>query len=342
MNEPQRLNSGAAPREGSSDLELSRDLCNQLHNHSADRVAFYLGASRAGATHRAYAADLAAFAAWGGQIPATPELVAAYLATSDMLAPSTLRRRLAALADAHQAGGHPDPTKDILVRKVFRGICRTRGTASEAAAPLDVSMLAQIIDVIPDDLGGLRDRALLLVGFFCALRRAELVGLEVQDLLQLNDLKSIRIRRSKTDQTGGGHTVALPSLSNLLCPVSALEAWMAGSAHAAGPVFRSIGKAGQVLATAVPAQEVGRILRLRAAAAGINPDRLSAHSLRSGFAVSAVRAGISLPLIQAVTRHATLAGLEPYVREAGAPTIQQMASMTAHGSKFGHSTHDPD
>ena len=118
----------------------------------------------------------------------------------------------------------------------------------------------------------------------------------------------------------------------------------AASAPAAGPAglanrglhlvpapmwFRPIDKAGQVLATPVRSQEVGQILRLRASAAGINPERLSAHSLRSGFAVSAVRAGISLPLIQAVTRHATLAGLEPYIREAGPPTTQQMAAMTS-------------
>lgn len=80
------------------------DPCNRLHNLDA-RIAYYIGAARAPATHRAYAADIAAFLAWGGAIPTTPQDVAAYLASSEDLAVSTLRRRLAAIADAHQGGG---------------------------------------------------------------------------------------------------------------------------------------------------------------------------------------------------------------------------------------------
>ena len=66
--------------------------CNRLHDYDA-RIAYYLDAARAPATHRAYAADIAAFLSWGGAIPTTPQAVAAYLATSDNLAVSTLRRR---------------------------------------------------------------------------------------------------------------------------------------------------------------------------------------------------------------------------------------------------------
>ena len=142
-----------------------------MHNPLTDRVAFYLGAARSSATTRAYKADVAAYTAWGGPIPASPEVVAAYLAASDTLAATTLRRRLAAIADAHQIAGHPDPTKHALVRKVFRGIRRVHGAQVHAATPLDIDMLAQIIAVLPEDLAGVRDRALLLVGFFCALRR---------------------------------------------------------------------------------------------------------------------------------------------------------------------------
>ena len=87
-----------------NDIETSKTaetkLCNRLHNLDA-RIAYYIGAARAPATHRAYAADIAAFLAWGGAIATPPQAVAAYLASSDNLAVSTLRRRLAAIADAH-------------------------------------------------------------------------------------------------------------------------------------------------------------------------------------------------------------------------------------------------
>ena len=151
------------------------DLCNQLHETLGDRVAFYADAARSSATRRAYAADMAAFSAWGGQVPASPKSVASYLAASDTLAASTLRRRLAGIADAHQAAGHPDPTKHPLVRKVFRGICRVHGLRADAATPLNADMLARIVAALPHDVTATRDRALLLVGFFCALRRSELV-----------------------------------------------------------------------------------------------------------------------------------------------------------------------
>ena len=300
---------------------------NQLRGSDDERVAFYLGAARASATHRAYAADIAAYLAWGGSIPGTPGGVAAYLATSDELAVSTLRRRLAAIADAHQAAGHSDPTKHQLVRKVFRGICRTRGVIQAAPVPLDIAALTTLIEAIPYDVIGCRDRALLLVGFFCALRRSELVGLRVEDLSQSAAGWVVKIRHSKTDQNGAGQLVAVPALSGPLCPTAALTTWLNVAGIATGPVFRQIDSAGRVSAKPLAPASVGTILRERATAVGIDCNRLSAHSLRSGFAVSAVRAGVSLPMIQAVTRHATLAGLEPYIRAVGPPSASQITGL---------------
>ena len=126
--------------------------------------AFYADAARSSATRRAYASDMAAFSAWGGRVPASQETVASYLAASYSLAAATLRRRLAAIADAHQAVGLPDPTKHPLVRKVFRGIRRVHGARTDAATPLDIDMLARIVSALPEDLTAIRDRALLLVG----------------------------------------------------------------------------------------------------------------------------------------------------------------------------------
>jgi integrase len=316
-----------------ADLELCNrlhndgsDPCNQLNNLDA-RIAYYIGAARASATHRAYSADIAAFLAWGGAIPTTPQAVAAYLAGSDNLAVSTLRRRLAAIADAHQTGGYPDPTKHPLVRKVFRGIRRVRGGEVFTSDPLDVSMLSGIIEAISDDLIGKRDRALLLVGFFCALRRSELVSLGVLDLHTSTDGWMVNIRRSKTDQKAAGQQVSLPSFSGPLCPAAALTSWLAVAEITDGLLFRIVDKFGKLTPKALAPQSIGAILRQRAASAGLSTTHLSAHSLRSGFATSAVRAGMSLPLIQAVTRHRTLDGLAPYVRTSGSPTNLQMAGL---------------
>ena len=314
------------PDDAETSKTADADVCNRLHDLDA-RIAYYIGAARAPATHRAYAADIAAFLAWGGAIPTTPQAVAAYLASSEDLAVSTLRRRLAALADAHQTGGHPDPTKHPLVHKVFRGIRRVRGGEVFGSDPLDVSMLSGIIGAIPDNLPGKRDRALLLVGFFCALRRSELVSLCVKDLHSSVDGWTVNIRRSKTDQNAAGQKVPLPSLSGPLCPIAALTSWLTFADITDGPVFRSIDRQSNVTSKRLAPQLIGGILRERAAAAGLATKHLSAHSLRSGFAVSAVRAGMSLPLIQAVTRDTTLDGLAPYVRTSGPPTNLQMSGL---------------
>jgi integrase len=187
-------------------------------------------------------------------------------------------------------------------------------------------MLARIIAVLPNDLTAIRDRALLLVGFFCALRRSELVALTVEDLDRRSDGWIITIQRSKTDPYGRGQHVSLPAFPGPLCPTAAVADWLAIAAIAEGPVFRVVGS-NYKIGSAIPAPQVGQILRNRAGQAGLNVQHLSAHSLRSGFAVSATRAGIAAAQIQAVTRHRTLGGLAPYLRTAGPPSKAQLLEL---------------
>jgi len=197
---------------------------------------------------------------------------------------------------------------------------------ADAATPLDVDMLARIIASLPNDLLAVRDRALLLVGFFCALRRSELVALAIEDLDRCSDGWIITIRRSKTDPYGKGQYVPLPAFPGLLCPTAALADWLAVAMISEGALFRTI-RSDHKIASVLPAPRVGLILRKRALDAGLDMQRLSAHSLRSGFAVSATRAGIAAAQIQAVTRHRSLGSLAPYVRTAGPPTTAQLLEL---------------
>lgn len=175
--------------------------CIQLQgDRGGDPVQRYLDACWAEATKRAYAADVRDFLAWGGEVPATPDIVAAYLAErAARLAPATLARRLAGIRAAHVAAGFRDPTRDPLVGRVLKGIRRVHGVAQRRARPLDPRMLGLGWDQYAD-LRGKRDRALVLLGFYGAFRRSELVGLDVQDLVWSERGLSIRLRKSKTDQ----------------------------------------------------------------------------------------------------------------------------------------------
>ena len=89
------------------------------------------------------------------------------------------------------------------------------------------------------DLKGIRDRALLLVGFAGAFRRSELVALDLEDITETSDGLKITIRHSKTDQEGAGHVIAIPR-GKIACPVAALNEWIGAAAIASGAIFRTM------------------------------------------------------------------------------------------------------
>src|ERR1035441_3663026 len=170
----------------------------------------YAQSALAPATRQAYERDWLVFATWCAQrgvqaIPATPATVAAFLAAeADRgFRPVTIGRRAAAIAAAHRAQDHPNPCDSGAVAQVLSGIRRRHGIAPERrAAPLDLSPLEQVLaELDTSTLAGLRDRALLLLGFAAALRRSELVALDVEHL-EFSTARGllVRIASSKTDQ----------------------------------------------------------------------------------------------------------------------------------------------
>jgi integrase len=165
-----------------------------------------------------------------------------------------------------------------------------------------------------DDLNGTRDRALILVGFAAALRRSELVSLDVGDLTFVDDGVVVRLGKSKTDQLGAGREIPVVFGANrLTCPVRALRDWVAASGIVAGPLFVGV-RCGRLTGKRLGGGEVTRIWRRRAEAAGIASGAFSGHSLRSGLATAAARAGKSAASIRATTGHRSDAMLSRYIR----------------------------
>jgi integrase len=108
----------------------------------------------------------------------------------------------------------------------LRGIRRTIGTALQRKAPVSADCLQAMIAAAPDNLAGLRDRALLLIGFAAALRRSELVALDLDDLKWSKAGLQLRLRASKTDQERQGVIVAITPGSGM-CPIAAFHEWLA-------------------------------------------------------------------------------------------------------------------
>lgn len=173
----------------------------------AESARAYVEASKAPNTLRAYRSDWADFAFWCGAeavspLPAAPEIIAMYLtALADAGArASTIQRRLSAVSQAHQLAGHePSPTKEWVVRAAMSGIRRTLGTAPRQKTALVTADLRRLLAATPADTpAGLRDRALLLMGFAGGFRRSELVALDVEDVVEAEDGLRVTIRRSKS------------------------------------------------------------------------------------------------------------------------------------------------
>jgi site-specific recombinase XerD len=191
----------------------------------------YQDAADAKSTLKAYASDVAHFEAWckaHGFPTAEPDpaIVGAYLAAAgEGYAPATLRRRVAAIGRAFGMAGHPLETKHPAIRETLRGIGRRHGGRPRRAAALMAPEIRMICGVCDRSLSGLRDRALILLGFAGAFRRSELVGLDVEHVSWAQDGMTILIERSKTDKAGEGAEIAIPrGRSQATCPLATLKA----------------------------------------------------------------------------------------------------------------------
>jgi integrase len=166
------------------------------------------------------------------------------------------------------------------------------------------------------DLAGLRDRALLLIGFFAALRRSELSALTVDQVTEHPNGLVLTLPRSKTNQHGV-HTelVVFPRAGHAArCPVTALRAWLDAAGISEGPVLRPVSKGNRPLPRHLHPESVNTLIQAAVARAALDPMPYSAHSLRAGFVTYAHLRGASDRAIAHQTRHRSLAAVGTYVR----------------------------
>ncbi len=283
----------------------------------------FVAAAKAPATLKAYRIDWRDFESWCRDhqlpsLPSTPESVALYIADrASTLVSGTIARRLTSITKAHQAAGYTDSpatTRHFVVGETLKGIRRTIGTAQHGKDPLLSDDIRRIVAARREDLLGLRDSALVLVGFAGGFRRSELAGIDISDLKFSSD-GVVSVRKSKTDQEGAGREVGLPFGSSTdTCPVRALRQWLDRAAILEGPVFRAVGRFGHVSRRGLHKDSIGKLLKRAASRAGLKEEELGGHSLRAGCVTQAAMNGVREFIIMKPTGHKTVATLRRYIR----------------------------
>lgn len=269
-------------------------------NAGSDRVDFYLEAAHRPNTQRSYESALQHFEiTWGGLLPATGDSVARYLADhAGVLAVSTLKHRLAAIAKWHTQHGFVDPTRAPRVRQVLKGIKALHGNQEKQAVPLQLSQLGQVADALEasasrarvdralaDERRAFRDRAFVLLGFWRGFRGDDLLSLQVEHLtFHPGQGMTCYLADSKGDRNNAGVTFKVPLLSRW-CPVVAVQQWLEASELKDGPLFRAINRWGALSQEPLHPNSLIKLLRKTLESAGVSDaGSYSGHSLRRGFA----------------------------------------------------------
>ncbi len=306
------------------------------------RAAVYATRARGDGTRRAYRSAWRQYEAWChslGREPlaADPDTIAMYVVrcADQGFAVSSIRVHLAAIRTAHLLAGRALDQRHPRLAMVVEGITRSKGVRPRRqAAPAVPGVLRLMLAArpAPDMPLGARDRAMLLLGFGAALRRSELVSLTLGDVetVPSRGLKLL-VRRSKTDQQGQGHDIAVWANPDEpgVCPLAALETWLAhrraapdldwtasASARAERPLFCAVTKTGRLSGAALSDKAVARLVKQAALDAGLDPERYSGHSLRAGLATAAGDAGAGLAELMRQTRHKSTEVALSYLRPA--------------------------
>ncbi|MBB4388531.1 integrase [Rhizobium leguminosarum] len=326
QNRENHAQASSAPPDSTAVLQdvsapaVSADASPRLPAHLqdlTDRARGYVEAASSTNTRRAYAADWKHFAAWCRRsnlspLPPDPQTVGLYITacasgTAERGAKpntvSTIERRLSALSwNYAQRRGEKLDRKDRAIATVMAGIRNTHAAPprqKEAILPEDLIAMLETLD--RGTLRGMRDRAMLLIGFAGGLRRSEIVGLDLgrdqtedsSGWIEILDKGLLVTLRGKT---GWREVEVGRGSSDATCPVVAIETWIKFAKLAKGPLFRRVtGKGKDVGPDRLNDKEVARLVKSAALAAGVRGDlsegeralKFSGHSLRAGLASSA-------------------------------------------------------
>ncbi|MBH0176252.1 tyrosine-type recombinase/integrase [Fictibacillus sp. 23RED33] len=301
-------------------------ISNALYDLVKDDLLDYLESNHADNTTRAYESDLKLFKDWCKvnvvQIiddennvitPVHPHVLIAYVHYLDRKKKfkiSTITRKIASISQLHNE--FESPVKDIQFQMVWKGLRRRVAKDREEShrikptqkKALSLQELLEFISHTDSSLKGLRDKALMLLGWATACRRSELVSLHLEDLEFTSKGLVVSLQHSKTNQMGNGEKKAVMYGKNPgTCPIRSVQKWIAAAKITHGPIFRPIGKGEKVKDIALSAHSVGHIVKEYAEICGYDKKDYGGHSLRRGLITTASEAGKDISSIKRQSGH---------------------------------------
>jgi integrase len=247
-------------------------------------------------------------------------LYAADMAGKEKLKINSLSTYLAAICSGYRERGVTINLKAPALEKTLTGIRKSMVKRPNRKEPILTEDLREMVASISVEqeghprLIGLRDRALLLLGFAGAFRRSELVSLLVEDLSFGRDGFVALVRKSKTDQEGAGKEKIVPYGANpMTCPVRAVKDWLDAAEITEGPIFRPIDRHGHISEAPLSGYAVSKIIKRNQHIMGKDASKYGGHSLRAGFVTEGVTRNVPRDLLMAQTGHTSNA-IDDYIR----------------------------
>lgn len=277
-------------------------------------------------TKKSYVHDWTVFANWCIDykidfFPATTETVGLFLTSMDgQRAISTIKRYLSSISQIHKMAGFESPTTNDYIRRILKGLSKKNTNEVCKASPIGWKLLKRMIDNSGISAIGQRNSTMLLIGWTCALRRSEIVSIQVEDIEFVEEGMILTIRESKTDQEHKGQILGVPfGKVERYCPVHKLKKWLKISKTTEGYVFRRLKRDANGLWTKrrenihLEDRTVSIVIKKTIKRLGGNPSNFSGHSLRRGFATEAASQGIPAEILKRHTRHKSIQSLDGYI-----------------------------
>jgi len=267
-------------------------------------------------TLRAYRSDIKSYEIFCASLnlkpfPSEPKTVSLFIThISETCKYSTIKRKLAAIKITHSLSNMYLDLKNPIISQNLNGIKKKIGIFQRAKKPLSIEDLKKVVDIIDKEKKTekkLRNKALILTGFCGAFRRSELVDLNIEDLDFSKEGVKIFIKKSKTDQSGEGMIKAIPYLDNInICPVTNLKKWIN---------YLNSNNLNKKKIFDMSDKNVALIIKRYIKNIGLDPNKYSGHSLRSGFATATAENGAVEREIMSMTGHKSSQMVRRYIHE---------------------------